>query len=255
MKQLYYYVIILFLWMGCTQSNTVQTPGTPVGTNSMRPNNIPSNTEQILESNKTITDVFDKSEINELAVIVDFFNAQICAAQKEEKATLTQCYQHFFEMIKECEISGSFDSIPFYIPYPEQQNLYSQLSEDVFDQIWRIEHRWFYSSQDSVEIISITYKGKYLKFLKEFGKENGLIEEYADDFEQMGDIAPTCFSMVMNEYQRFDVNDIRMQLFLAMHYLTLNDTFEGSKKYKPNTSYMNDRLETLPKSAKVLKER
>ena len=236
MKLFNYYVIILLLGMGCS----------------------PNRTEKELASNKTITDVFDKSEIKELAMIVDFFNAQICDAQKGEKTTITQCYQHFFNWMKACELSGNYDSIPYHVSYQEQQKMYSQLSEDVFDQIWRIDQRWYHDAldtTDTVEVIDITYNGKYLKFLKEFGKENGLIEEYADEFEQVGEIGPVGSSMVLNEYQLFDVNDIRFQLFIAMHYLTLNDAMEVRKQFKPNTSYMNYHVETLPKSVKEFKKK
>ena len=202
MRAFYFYISILFLLMGCSQINTVKK----------------------MESDKTISTIFDKSEIKGLAVIVDFFNEQICAAQKNEKTTtITQCYQRFFERMKECEVTGDFD---VKIPYREQQQMYSQLSENTFNQVWRIEQSWYRSSRDesdTIEIINIVYIGKYLKFLKEFGKENSVVDLYSDHFEQMGGISPSCVAMVLNEYKQFDVTDIRIQFFIAMHYLTLND--------------------------------
>ena len=233
MKLFYYYIIILLL-MGCGHNNTVKK----------------------LESNKTITDVFDKSEIKDLAVIVDFFNKQICSVQNSEKKTITQCYQRYFEWIKECEKTGNFDT--YHITYQEQQKMYSQISENTFHQLWRIDQRWYRAYKDetdTLEVIDITYDGKYLKFLKEFGKENNFIELYVDRFEQVGDIGPTCYAMVTEEYKKFDISDIRIQFFIAMHYLTLNDTLEVRKKFKPHTSYENYRIGTLPKSSKELKKR
>ena len=93
-----------------------------------------------------------------------------------------------------------------------------------------------------------------MKFLKEFGKENRLVEQYSDDFEQTGGMEPTCFSMVLNAYNQFDV-DIRIQLFIAMHYLTLNDAMAERKEFKPYTSYINYHLGALSKSSKELKKK
>ena len=226
MRKFYFYITILLL-TGCSHSSTVKK----------------------LESNRTVSDIFDKSEIKDLAVIVDFFNGQICSSQKN----VSQCYQRFFEWMKACEVKGDID---VNIPYGEQQTMYSQLSENTFNQVWRIDqcrYRAIQNEADTVEIINIAYAGKYLKFLKAFGKENSFVELYSDRFEQMGLISPSCFGMVIVEYKQFDVNDIRIQLFLAMHYLTLNDENAERKKLKPNTSYENYRSGTLPKSSKELK--
>ena len=235
MRKFYFYITILIILTGCSPSNTVKE----------------------MESSRTITDIFDKAEIKDLAVIVDFFNGQIGATKKNEKTTITQCYQRFFEWMKECEVTGLID---VRIPYREQQKMYSQLSDSTFNQLWRIDHRWFRSVRneaDTIETKEFVYIGKYLKFLEEYGKENSVVERCYNNLVQLGDYIPVpCMGLIMSEYEQLDVKDVRTQLFIAMHFLTLNDGAEDSNKFDRNrdTPYKSYYYGTLPKASKELKE-
>jgi len=236
MRKFCCYITILLL-MGCSHSNTVKK----------------------MESSKTITDIFNKAEIKDLAVIVDFFNAQICAAQKNEKTTIAESYQRFFEWMKSCEVTGQMD---VRIPYQEQQKMYSLLSDSTFNQIWRIDHslirveRYDYDA-DTIEKKELVYVGKYLTFLKAFGQENSVVESCYNNLIQIGDYIPiVCMGLIMREYEQLDIEDVRTQLFLAMHFLTLNDATEDSEKFNRDAVYRSYYYSpgTLAKASKELKE-
>jgi len=179
-----------------------------------------------METNRTITDIFDKSEIKDLEIIVNFFNEQIGALNGNENASIEKRYQDYFKYIKDQEIPGTFY---LNISYQEQQKMYSQISKTTFEEIWSFSEYTSFLQKDSVEYgvsISYNFKGKYVTFLEAFGKDNKDIYLYLDNIKRVGDISPSAVAAVMLNYNLFNVKDIRIQLFIAIHYLTLNDQNE-----------------------------
>ena len=240
MRKLCLYITILLL-MGCSHNNTLKK----------------------MESSKTITDIFNKAEIKDLAVIVDFFNAQICGAEKNEKITITQCYQRLFEWMEETEVTGGF--IDIRIPYREQQKMYSLLSDSTFYQIWRIDHRLYiveiYDADTindayTIEAKDLVYVGKYLTFLKTFGQENSVVKRCYNNLVQSGDYPLACMDLILSEYEQLDIKDVRTQFFLAMNFLTLNDALQDSRKFLRDAVYKNFYYSpgSLSKASKELKE-
>ena len=180
--------------------------------------------ENKLEDCQLITDIFDKSEIKDLTKIFDFFNEQI---NVQHKVNRTESYKMFCERMKESEIKGFFD---INIPFQKQMDLYSQISENTFQQIWiftegKIRRQGSFHPSKS---ISLNFNGKYSAFLKELGKENSAIYQYYENFEVLKDISPNMAAFMMN-YDIFDINDIRVHLVFAIHYLTLNDVEKRDK--------------------------
>ena len=158
--------------------------------------------------------------------------------------------------MKECEVTGFID---VRIPYREQQKMYSLLSDSTFNHIWRIDHRWYRSvsnDADTIETKEIVYIDKYLKFLKKFGKDNNIVERCYNNLVQSGDYPLACMGLIMSEYEQLDIKDVRIQFFLAIHFLTLNDGLEDSNKFNRDTQYKNYYYSfgTLTKASKELKE-
>ena len=205
MKHLNYFaVVMLVLLMGCK-----------------------SNTAKEMQSIRTVTDIFDKAEIKDLATIVDFFNAQICDEPKNAKADITKCYQSFFKRMEECEIKGDI-TVP--VSFEAQQGLYSRISARSFNEIWAYNQHWARILVDSVlhdtyvTEIHLKCNGKYLQFLEKLGNENEVISDYLDALLSVGGmISPAHVAWVLKLYDQFDVKDLRFQIFIAIHYLTLND--------------------------------
>jgi hypothetical protein len=166
-----FYIGFFFVLIGCNNSN-----------------------EKKLASNKTVSAIFNESEIKDLAMILDFFNERICAMQKNDVASIEKCYQVFFEMMANCEITGVFD---IKIPVQERQKLYCQINESTFNQIWRIDHRWYHSYRNEADTIESTenqFVGKYLDFLKMYGNDDSVIELYYDSMTKVGDYSAAIFS-------------------------------------------------------------
>jgi len=185
-----------------------------------------NNSNTSLESFQTITDIFDKQEIEDLTTILNFFNDQICSI--ENKTNIIECYQSFFERIELTNETGNFD---LRISFQKQQEMYRQISENTFNQIWIFEEgRRVYPLEKKsyvFEIIRFTPQGKYLKFLSVFGRKNNVIKNYHENYITVYDMSPIVVVDVLSDYKHYDIRDPRVQLVIAIHYLTLNHEFES----------------------------
>jgi len=200
MKKLFY-ATVLFVLMGCKNN---------------------SNTS--LESFQTITDIFDKSEIEDLNIILNFFNAQICSI--ENKTNITDCYRNFFKRLEASLEEGYLD---LRISFQDQQEMYNQISQNTFNQIWTFNKSWHWGSSDTLKSIDLkSGSTKYKAFLESFGKENNTISDYNKWFTMRGGISRD----VLWDYKRYDIRDPRIQLVVAIHYLTINDEFEREEKWQ-----------------------
>lgn len=184
--------------------------------------------QEDLKSNSTITTVFNESEIRDLTKILEFFNEQICATQQVDIIKLSDCYQSFFKRMAEAEKTGN---IEIKIPFEEQQNLYNQINESTFNEIWNFGKSWNRNSPDTLKYIRFRYNGKYVKFLKELSNDDKIIKNYHDSFEAAGDISPSMIAGLLMNYDYYNINDLRVRLVVAVHYLTMNDQYERKEKY------------------------
>ena len=204
MKKIYQIIALLVL-IGCSATN-----------------------QDSLESNSTITTVFNESEIQDLERILEFFNEQICTTQQVDKNNLIDCYKSFFERMSE---SVNMGSIEIKIPFDEQQYMYKQISDSTFNQIWAFNKVWKYNTTDTLKEIGIKYDCKYVDYLEQLGKDYEVINNYYDGFKSIGDIGPHRVADLLVNYHNYNTKDIRIRLVVAIHYLTLNDRNERMEKY------------------------
>jgi len=182
-----------------------------------------------LKSNKTISETFNASEINDLQIILDFFNGQICDSKNRSYNSLNQCYEKYcLEIREQQKIENGFNS---KIDFEQQLEMYKRLNSKSFDNIWQIDKSWNYKSSDTLQYLGLNYVGKYQNFLKKYGEENKVIFDYYDHFKAAGDISPSIIAGLIMNYELYDISDIRTKLVIAIHYLTLNDQNWRKEKY------------------------
>ncbi len=173
-----------------------------------------------------VNKIFQEKEIEELEKIVEFFNESICKSEKLENTNVLDCYEQYFKRMRKAEETGD---VEIQIPYQEQEKLMQQLDINSFNEIWTYGKTWKKDS-DTLEVINIKYDGKYIEFLKEFGRENIKAKNYVDRFEAVGDISPSMFADVLINYKEYDVRDERIKLLIAIHYLTQNEHYKVYEK-------------------------
>jgi hypothetical protein len=205
MKKLLYVVLSIFL-LSCSTSENIQ-----------------------LDSTKTITEYFNKYEIKDLQLLLDFFNQEICTSKESDSDYLNQCYEKYCTEIKS-EMSLRTSLNP-KIDYNKQLNMYEKINKTTFNKIWKIEKSLDLRTNENVKDLGLNYNGKYLDFLKKYGEDNKAVQSYFESIKTSGDISPSTNAIIIKEYKLLDISDIRTKLIIAIHYLTLNDKLNRKEKY------------------------
>ncbi len=180
---------------------------------------ITCSTNRNLVSNKQVSFVFNKTEIKDLEIILNFFEQNIC---KDFNNDYKSCYKSFNKRMLEEANNGKFGLI---IPYDSQKRMYKRLNKALFNEIWSYGLSWKPKSKDTIKIIGINFNGKYVNLLKKLGNSNASINKYYKDLQSSGDITPLMVNRLINEYDKYKIENIEIRLFYAIHYLILNDQF------------------------------
>lgn len=184
-----------------------------------------------LESDSIITSVFNKTEIQDLQTILNFFNKQICENEDFDGQNINNYYQDFMKRLKSESIESN-GTIYLEIPFEEQLKMYKRIENSTFNEIWLFGKSFpLGSSTDTLKSIFINHSGKYPKFLKEVGKKDSIINIYQEQLSNSGDISPQMFSSLLMGYENYNIKDIKVRLVIAIHYLTLNDENLRKEKY------------------------
>ena len=183
-----------------------------------------SNADYKLANNKT----FSKTETNELINLLQKFDKSICEIEKIDEKNIQECYISFSKRIWN-EIQEGEYSIG--LNKELQDEIISNLSEELKNEIWFkgkgvINRRYPINSKniypDTVESISIN-QNKYYQFLKnEVANVNSNTKKYFERLQTVGDISPSMFADLAENYSKYNLNDERVKLLYVIHYLTIN---------------------------------
>lgn len=173
---------------------------------------------------KELTDNFSSSEIDDLLLLSKFFQNQMCG----NEGSFKECMDSIIPFI------GEYGFIPIEenIDFALQQGVYNDLRSAVFTEIW--EKCKIYNPIEGWERVSLCVNpdGRYIKFLSDLGKRNGVLEAYKEGLLSGGSF----FGITRIEYEvftaseRIDLSDEAIQVLVAIHYLTQND---NSKRIEP----------------------
>ncbi|MBW2962907.1 hypothetical protein [Mesonia aestuariivivens] len=159
---------------------------------------------------------FTNEQIADLNKITDFFKTETCGNINFEK-----CYKQTNHDSLQAEGKGFWTKIDF----EKQKELYQNISQSTFDEIWMFSNATFYPSGTKRKSLSAVSTGKYQKFLTDFGKKNPRIAKYAKRIEASGDFGGFDFNYreIIKDNKSFKLKDPNIQLILAIHYLSMND--------------------------------
>jgi hypothetical protein len=171
-----------------------------------------------------LNESFTKTEREDLQKLTDFFQSQICDGQNDFKACMDSLIPDLSE--------HGWQPILENVDFDKQQKLYNSFKSDIFREIWITCKS--YNPHESWERKSLCLNpnGKYIKFLQDLGRRNGVLKAYTESTLNSGDLG----NMVAIEYEIFnntgtiDLNDSGIQLLIAIDYLTQN---EQQKRKEP----------------------
>lgn len=173
---------------------------------------------------KIISESFTKTETRDLQLLVDFFNQTIC----DSNSKLMDCYLAFFNKVKQAADSGS---IYLHIPFEQQQNIYETFEDSTFHQIWAFGNSLTHKNlRDTLKEIHYKWDGKFMNFLKIAGKKDKFIKEYHESVETFGGISPSLIAGIIMNHDKMNFEDPKVELVIAIHYLTLNDQYKRREK-------------------------
>ena len=179
--------------------------------------------QQKLSDDKIIKKSFSETEIQDLQLLYDFFNKSICDSNRD----LENCYDNFFKKVKQAADSGS---MYLHIPFKNQLEIYKKFKDSTFYQIWAFGKSWTHENpNDTLREVYYRWDGKFMNFLKKAGKEDEFIKAYHESAEATGGPGPAIIAGIIMNYDKLNIEDIKVRFVIAIHYLTLNDQYKRKK--------------------------
>jgi len=169
---------------------------------------------------------FTIDQIRDLNKISDFFKSQICPT---DNSNFKDCYKIIPHEYLEAYGSGFWTNIN----YDSQKELYSEISDSTFSEIWTFCKASYPDSGMEIKSICPIYNGKYQMYLSEYGNKNEKIKKYVKRLQELGDFGTydINYRNILHDKKNFDLNDPNIQLILAIHYLSLNDQEKRRDKW------------------------
>lgn len=172
---------------------------------------------------------FTSREIADLNKITSFFKEEVCGNMD---------FDTCFRKINIDSLVAEGENVWNRISFEKQVEFYSEISTSVFDEIWMFCESTYHPSGIKAKEICSAVDGKYLQYLKDLGRNNPRIAEYAKRIRASGDfnVFDVYFKDLLQDNEYFNLNDSNIQLILAVHYLTMNDQEKRNASLKEMNS-------------------
>ncbi|WP_379944077.1 hypothetical protein [Mariniflexile aquimaris] len=169
---------------------------------------------------------FTTEQISDLKKITDFFKNQMCLNTNSD---FKKCYKQIPHEYLEATGNGFWANINF----EKQKELYDQISESTFNEIWLFCKSTEYKTGLETKSLCPNLVGKYQKYLSDIGNSNPRIAKYVEKINMSGDFYPMSIKSwyILNDKKNFDLEDPNIQLILIIHYLSLNDQEKRNEKW------------------------
>ena len=191
-----------------------------------------SSTHKEMKADKSMSEFFTDKELEDLSMIVNFFESEICLDKSRPKV---DCYYEYNKNTITSAVYGNKE-LELPIDYKLQQKLYSKIDSLFFKEIWI--HKTYFDGFDlDTEVTEKSYDlnlfGKYILFLKSLKKEDVLFRDFYDLFYMSNEISFGVQSTVFYQFEKKEFKGIKRRLFFAIYYLTVNDKKHNYKSRKP----------------------
>lgn len=171
---------------------------------------------------------FTEAEIRDLQKLTDFFQEQMCG----EKNNFKSCLDSIIPYLGEYGWQPILENVDF----EQQRALYNSFESNVFNEIWNFCRSRNPSEGWERKSLCLNSNGKYVKFLEDLGKRNGVLEGYKNSLLMAGDFVDIqrIEFEVYNKSERIDLNDPGIQILIAVDYLTQNDQQKRKEPWTEN---------------------
>nr|WP_299214417.1 hypothetical protein [uncultured Allomuricauda sp.] len=174
-----------------------------------------------------LKDFFSKSEIQDLNLIADFLQTELCGTADRTK--FGYCIKSSLPKLSDWKQTYIQDKIS----WRKQKKLYSKISDSTFQKIWGLCKTWR-TIEPKYEYKSICFSQNenFIQFLKKVGESNPYLEGYGKKLENVGSFDSGNFLVwnIIEHPQNWNLEDRNVQIILAIHFLTQNDQQKRDKK-------------------------
>jgi hypothetical protein len=168
---------------------------------------------------------FTVNEITDLEKLVSFFKIKVCESRSTD-------FKDCFEIFAPNWIENGLEYSAEKIEFSEQNAAYNNINQQTLDEIWDfcMTYQIRPTKREYLDVCANT-NGKYVKFLKDFGKSNPLVQKYYEDIIAAGDFDQTglTISYIWNKRKEIDLNNPNYQVLIALHILTMNDQYQRNQ--------------------------
>ena len=179
-------------------------------------------------------EMFTPDELADLNSILLYFEGQICQLA-EEGATPEECYTAFRQHIKGAE--PGTDYLP--LEFEAQRALLGRLHNGTQATFWNQQLvKRDDNPNGSVRTLVYQAQGKLVDFMERLGQDYILVAQYVKGFRAVHTISPMMEQEILNTMHLFNLQDIRVRVFLALHFVTVNDSYK--RKSNPPATILTD---------------
>ena len=176
-----------------------------------------------LKNDKLVNFYFAQDQISDIQSMVHFFESAYCQNKSEK------CWPDLLNNFKELADSGGLD---VRISIDQIDSVYTSINKATFDEIWTFEGCIKTTKTDTFPCISYKKDGAFIKLTNELGKSNMVIHDYLDSNISSGGMSPGMVASIIYKYDQFNLKDLKILMFLTIHYITLIDESTRISKSK-----------------------
>ena len=174
--------------------------------------------ENLLYKDQLLKKHFSQDDVKMLNEILLFFD-KVVKQNCQNKSNITKCYFKYLKRIKENYSTGD---LGLNISPKEQKELFNRINAESFKKIWVYNKSFSRETDTKGEILSIKNQSEYIDFLKTMSEYDNTVKGYYEPYRSVGEMNAGSVSYVVHSYQKFNLDDEKIRLILAIHYLTLN---------------------------------
>jgi len=178
------------------------------------------------------SDHVDMEDNNAFSAIVAFQDSIVNANTSDSDAT-DQAYMHYMDSVCPLILSkGDFSQSG--INAKVRRQLFERLDEDELAEIFHVGDTIEYFSMDVKRKVKkyfpyhveMNTKGEYADLLARLSDDNPLVKNYYTEMMATGDLAPSCYGMVLRNYDQLDFSNPGHRLLYTVTILSVNETIK-----------------------------
>ena len=158
---------------------------------------------------------YSHDQIDELLLVKSHFENYVVQGLNLKSSKKENIYKAYNNHLSKYEYEGDL-KVPF------EQSIKFQVSDmispELASDIWVNPENF----KESFTNANYNLDGKYWKMLGDYRNTNDMIDKYLLIYQQTGDLSPSHVAGFIKESQAQDFKQALFQLFVAMHYVSLN---------------------------------